>query len=132
MVAAAGGSYVVKGGDTLSQIAEQFDTSVAAIVAANDIANPSRIYVGQELIVPGSDTYIVQAGDTLERIAHKTGTGSRGFMDAGIVYKDGEPLFILTAFTEHVPAALPDGTPGFAAAYQLIGRMSRLCWDALG
>ena len=71
MVAAAGSSYVVKGGDTLSQIAEQFDTSVAAIVAANDIANPSRIYVGQELIVPGSDTYIVQAGDTLERIAHK-------------------------------------------------------------
>ena len=74
MVAAAGSSYVVKGGDTLSQIAEQFDTSVAAIVAANDIANPSRIYVGQELIIPGSDTYIVQTGDTLERIAHKTGT----------------------------------------------------------
>src|SRR6266511_3727329 len=66
------------------------------------------------------------------KVAHKTGTGSRGYMDAGIVYKDGQPLFILTAFTEHVPAALPDGTPGFVAAYQLIGRMSRLCWDALG
>ena len=66
------------------------------------------------------------------RIAHKTGTGSRGFMDAGIIYKDGAPLFILTAYTEHVPSALPDGTPGFAAAYHLIGRMSRLCWDALG
>jgi beta-lactamase class A len=66
------------------------------------------------------------------KVAHKTGTGSRGFMDAGIIYKDGEPLFILTAYTEAVPAALPDGTPGFAAAYQLIGRMTRLCWDALG
>jgi beta-lactamase class A len=66
------------------------------------------------------------------KVAHKTGTGSRGFMDAGIVYRDDHPLFILTAYTEHVPPALPDGTPGFAAAYQLIGRMARLCYDALG
>ena len=66
------------------------------------------------------------------KVAHKTGTGSRGFMDAGIIFKDGMPLYILTAYTEHVPEALPDGTPGFTAAYQLIGRMSRLCWDALG
>ena len=31
-----------------------------------------------------------------------------------------------------VLAALPDGTPGFAAAAQLIGRMARLCYDELG
>src|SRR5215475_10588356 len=66
------------------------------------------------------------------KVAHKTGTGSRGFMDAGIVFKDGAPLFILTAYTEHVPAALPDGTPGFTAAYRLIGGMARSAWDALG
>jgi beta-lactamase class A len=66
------------------------------------------------------------------KVAHKTGTGSRGYMDAGIIYKDDRPLFILTAYTEHVPAALPDGTPGFAAAAGLIGRMARVCWDALG
>ena len=66
------------------------------------------------------------------KLAHKTGTGSRGFMDAGIVYKDGAPLFILTAYTEHVPETLPDGTPGFAAANQLIGKLARFCWDTLG
>jgi beta-lactamase class A len=66
------------------------------------------------------------------KIAHKTGTGARGFMDAGIVFKDDRPLFILTAYTDHVPAMLPDGTPGFAAAAQLIGRMARTCWDTLG
>ena len=65
------------------------------------------------------------------KIAHKTGTGSRGFMDAGIVYRDSQPLFILTAYTERVPVELPDGTPGFTAANQLIGRLARLCWDAL-
>ena len=65
------------------------------------------------------------------KVAHKTGTGSRGYMDAGIVYRDGRPLFILTAYTDGVPAALPDGMPGFAAANQVIGRMARLAWDEL-
>ena len=66
------------------------------------------------------------------KVAHKTGTGARGFMDAGIIFKGDRPLCILTAYTDYVPAALPDGTPGFAAAYQLIGRMARLCYDTLG
>jgi len=65
-------------------------------------------------------------------VAHKTGTGARGFMDAGIIFKEGRPLCILTAYTDRVPVTLPDGTPGFAGAYQLIGRMARLCWDTLG
>jgi beta-lactamase class A len=66
------------------------------------------------------------------KVAHKTGTGSRGFMDAGIIFKGERPLCILTAYTEHVPEALPDGAPGFAAVYQLIGRMARLAYDTLG
>jgi beta-lactamase class A len=65
------------------------------------------------------------------RVAHKTGTGARGYMDAGIVYRGAEPRFILAAYTDHVPEALADGTPGFAAAYQVIGRLARLAWDAL-
>jgi beta-lactamase class A len=65
------------------------------------------------------------------KIAHKTGTGSRGYMDAGIVYRESRPLFILAAYTDGVPAALPDGMPGFAAANQVIGRMARLAWDEL-
>ena len=66
------------------------------------------------------------------KVAHKTGTGARGFMDAGIIFKGDRPLCVLTAYTEHVPDALPDGTPGFAAAYQLIGRLARLAYDTLG
>jgi beta-lactamase class A len=66
------------------------------------------------------------------KVAHKTGTGSRGYMDAGIVFKNDRPLFILAAYTERVPAALPDGTPGFAAAYRVISGMARLCYDTLG
>jgi beta-lactamase class A len=65
-------------------------------------------------------------------VAHKTGTGARGYMDAGIVFKDDRPSFILTAYTDRVPEECPDGTPGFAAANQLIGRLARLCWDEIG
>jgi beta-lactamase class A len=65
-------------------------------------------------------------------VAHKTGTGSRGYMDAGILFKGDRPLCILTAYTDHVPLELPDGTPGFAVAYALIGQMARHCYDALG
>jgi beta-lactamase class A len=65
------------------------------------------------------------------KVAHKTGTGSRGYMDAGIVYRDGKPLYIITMYTEHVPAALPDATPGFTSAYQLMGRLARVAWDSI-
>jgi beta-lactamase class A len=65
------------------------------------------------------------------KVAHKTGTGSRGYMDAGIIWKGERPLCILTAYTDHVPTALPDGTPGFAAAYRLIGEMARAAYDTL-
>ena len=65
------------------------------------------------------------------KVAHKTGTGSRGFMDAGIIFKGERPLYILTAYTEHVPETMPDGRAGFYAANTLIGSLARACWDAL-
>ncbi len=66
------------------------------------------------------------------KVAHKTGTGHRCYNDAGIIFKADRPLCVLTAYTVNVPEALAHGTPGFAAAYQLIGRMARLCYDDLG
>ena len=47
------GTYVVQPGDTLSKIARQFNTTVAALVQANNIVNPNLIYVGQVLVIPG-------------------------------------------------------------------------------
>ncbi|MCB0247679.1 MAG: LysM peptidoglycan-binding domain-containing protein [Anaerolineae bacterium] len=44
--------YVVGSGDTLADIAQQYDTTVAAIAAANGITNPSQIFQGQRLIIP--------------------------------------------------------------------------------
>ena len=44
--------YVVQPGDTLFAIAQRYGSSVEAIVAANNIANPSLISPGQKLIIP--------------------------------------------------------------------------------
>ncbi len=90
-------TYIIQPGDTLGAIAARFNTTVAALVAANNIPNPNMIYAGSVLTIPdGTDpqpppeppgsppsappppaeggTYIVQPGDTLSGIAAKFGT----------------------------------------------------------
>jgi len=44
--------YEVQSGETLSSIADQYDTTVEAILAANRLDSPDLIYEGQELIIP--------------------------------------------------------------------------------
>ena len=105
----------------------------------SDAAVAARLGCTMELVQLGLDILTWQKLKTRlpsllpagTKIAHKTGTGARGYMDAGIIWKNDRPQCILTAYTDHVPAALPDGTPGFAAAAQLIGRMARLCHDEI-
>lgn len=96
--------HVVRPGEFLAQIARQYNTTVAAIVAANNIPNPNLIFAGQQLIIPaggtvpqpppatsapatvvpatsvpqppsgGTTTHVVQPGDTLGNIARRYGT----------------------------------------------------------
>ena len=65
--------YTVAPGDTLYQLAQLFNTTVAAIVSANNITDPNRIQVGTVLVIPGWSqlTYTVQPGDTLFQIASR-------------------------------------------------------------
>lgn len=44
--------YIVRSGNTLSQIAKEYDVSIEKIVELNDIANPNLIYVGEVLRIP--------------------------------------------------------------------------------
>jgi len=45
-------THTVAAGDTLAQIAQDYGTTTEALAEANDIADPSRIEVGQVLIIP--------------------------------------------------------------------------------
>lgn len=71
--------YIVKSGDTLSQIALDFGTTVNAIAIRNDIVNVNLIYPGQVLIIPVSNgntnyiTYKIQWGDSLWSISRRYG-----------------------------------------------------------
>jgi LysM repeat protein len=44
--------HVVQAGDTLGSIAEQYDVSVEDIMAANGLADPDVLDVGQTLVIP--------------------------------------------------------------------------------
>jgi LysM repeat protein len=75
------GTYVVQAGDTLSEIAQRYNTSIAAIVALNpQISDPDLIYVGQVIAlpedggIPVTGSYVVRTGDTLSAIARAFGT----------------------------------------------------------
>jgi LysM repeat protein len=76
--------HIVQWGESLSGIAARYGTTVGAILHANYIANPDRIYAGQRLSIPartgpyyppsgGHGGYVVRAGDTLSGIACRFG-----------------------------------------------------------
>lgn len=81
---AAGGSYTIQPGDTLSSIAQRYGTSYQTLAAMNGIADPNKINAGVTIKVPGagvaaapaSQTYKIQSGDTLSGIAQKFGTSA--------------------------------------------------------
>lgn len=94
-------SYTVVKGDTLSGIAQRYNTSWQTLQAINGLADPNKIYPGQVLKVPAGGaaaapatqkTYTVQGGDTLSAIASKYGTDwatlqrINGIPDANKIY----------------------------------------------
>ena len=52
-VPSAAGVHVVLAGEHLTGIARKYGTTIAAIVAVNQVANPSYLRVGQRLAIPG-------------------------------------------------------------------------------
>lgn len=90
-------SYVVQSGDSLSVIASRFKTSVAELVAINQLSNRNQLRIGQTLVLPQNGNvptvvvnrtqpapapgqYTVVSGDTLSAIANRLGTNTRSLM----------------------------------------------------
>lgn len=64
--------YIVKRGDTLTKIANMFNSSIGCLKTINNLENANLIKVNQKLIV--TDVYIVKSGDTLTSIAKSYST----------------------------------------------------------
>ena len=69
--------YIVKKGDSLYKIAQNYDTTVSDIIKLNNLTNTTLI-IGQTLQIPNSvinqNTYVVKSGDTLYKIAQENNT----------------------------------------------------------
>lgn len=129
---AAGGTYTVRSGDTVSHIAARTGTTVRAIIAANGLDARGFIRAGQTLALPGSagaapagpapataapaatpatTTYTVKAGDTVSHIAARTGFSQRDLLSlnslgASSVIRPGQVLKLPGA-----PAPTPPVAP---------------------
>lgn len=71
-------TYKIKSGDTLSQIALEYNTTVSSLVNLNNIKNPNLIYAGETIKIisnnSSSNYYTVKSGNTLWGIARMYNT----------------------------------------------------------
>lgn len=67
--------YVVQSGDTIASIARRFGTTEERIISNNEITDPTRLVVGQTLVIMYPDqVHTVEQGESLFTIATNYGT----------------------------------------------------------
>lgn len=73
--------YKIKAGDTLSEIALEYNTTVSHLAQINDIKNPNLIYAGEIITISynhnnsvNQNMYTIKWGDTLSEIAKRYNT----------------------------------------------------------
>ena len=93
-------SYIVKSGDTLSEISKKNNIKIGTLISFNKITDVRRLQVGMELKIPDFDgiPYEVKAGDSLSSISKKHNTSVNSILDANNLDTDvltpGDILYI--------------------------------------
>ena len=103
-------TYVVQRGDTLTEIAKQFHTSVVAIVTTNQLTDPDDLTEGQQLTMPPPSTTRIDAKIVNEGDGEEVGLTLVGAQPSELV------TFVIT---------LPDGStytgnPHSASGYGVV------------
>ena len=121
------GIHVVRPGENLYRIALRYGLTYQTLAAANGIANPNHIYVGQRLTIPGAGgassspapsagTYVIRPGDTLSAIALRYGISVwtlaqfNTIRNPSLIYV-GQVLRIPSAGSTTTPLPSPPVTP---------------------
>jgi LysM repeat protein len=137
-------TYTVVKGESLWKVAQRFGVTPKAIAEANHIPNPSLIFIGQQLRIPGASTgaqvagpvgtagqpqpaaptkttvsYTVAAGDNLARIANKLGSTVAEIVAAN---KIRNPNLVRIGQVLSVPVPAPPPPP---TVEQLLNRYSK-------
>ena len=105
--------YVVQPGDSLSAIAAQYKTTVAAIAQANGISNVNLIYAGQRLTIPTS------AGGPATTAPASPSVSTAGKLDGT------SRIAVMSAFTPEMQLLL--GQCAGSRAYVVNGRTFTTC-----
>jgi soluble lytic murein transglycosylase-like protein len=102
--AARAGSYTVRRGDTLSDIARRHGTSITALARMNRLSNANFIVAGRSLRVPTrvgvASIHVVRAGETLSSIAARYGTSVNSLARANRI---SDPNLIVAGTKMKVP-----------------------------
>jgi LysM repeat protein len=125
-------TYQVVSGDTLAKIAARHQTTVAALVAANELTNPNKLKIGQSLLLPVAQsgpapapvaapppgpvaTHLVAPGDTLGSIAAKFATTVEAIKAANGL--TNSLIYVGTTLTIGAPAPPPVTSVSAPASY---------------
>jgi spore germination protein len=94
--------HVVRPGEALWQIAQYYGASVPAIIGINELPNPSRLLIGQALVIPTQDViHTVKPGETLWQIARDYGISLQELIGAN---RNINPANIYLGLKIFVPA----------------------------
>jgi LysM repeat protein len=137
VVETAGTEYVVVHGDTLGKIAKRCGVTLSALRAANPGVEPTKLKVGQKLVIPGGgtaaavggsvssetgtaggQTYVVKSGDTLTRVAKVHGVTVKALRAENNLTTDqikvGQKLRIPGSAQTAAPAPAPAAPPVYS------------------
>ena len=129
------GEVTVKPGETLSEIAERYGTSVERLMQLNNLRSPQDLWAGSRIQVPGaggstarggggsgSGNYTVKSGETLSEIAERHGTSVERLMQINNLRS---PQDLWAGSRIQVPGASPARPTGSSTAKAPVNRNAR-------
>jgi spore germination protein len=125
--------HKVKKGENLYRIARKHGSTVASIVNANNIKNPSKIYVGEKLVIPcpgkppakGKRIHVVKRGDTLYSISRYYGVPMKAIKQANRIVN---PNKIYVGQRLVIPKKKPPKPAGFWYTVKRGDTLSAIAW----